>query len=149
MRIRVLGIGNPILSDDGVGIKIARRIKLEKPELNVIETYEGGLSLIDYIVDCDKLIIIDSIKTGQGEPGELFEIELKDLRAPMGFANSHGIDLAAAFDVGRGLGYQMPGVVSIYAVNVKDNSSFGEECSADIEREVTYIARQVIGKEKL
>ena len=62
MKTLILGIGNPILTDDRVGIKIARKLKEEKPELEVVETSESGISLLDFIVGYNKLIIIDSIK---------------------------------------------------------------------------------------
>ena len=149
MNTLVMGIGNPILTDDGVGIKIAQHIKQEKPELDVIETSEAGLALLDHMVDYDRLIIIDSIKTEQGKPGELFELELKDLKPTTDFSLSHGVDLAAAFEVGKGLGYRMPQSVSIYAVNVENNTSFGESCTQNIERRIPLISRQIIRKEKL
>ncbi len=64
----VLGIGNPILKDDSVGIKIARRLKDRVPGLEVVETAEVGLTLFDYAVNHDRLIIIDSIKAGKRRP---------------------------------------------------------------------------------
>lgn len=150
MNTVILGIGNPILTDDGVGIKIAQCIKQEKPQLKLIETCEGGLALLDHVVDCDRLIIIDSIKMA-GKPGELFELELEDLKPPTecAISLSHGVDLASAFEVGKGLGYHMPRSVSIYAVNVKNNTHFGEGCSQEIEKKIPAIARQIIRREKL
>ncbi|MDP2917271.1 MAG: hydrogenase maturation protease [Dehalococcoidia bacterium] len=149
MNTIVMGIGNPILTDDGVGIRVAQFIKQEKPHLEIIETCEAGLALLDHMVDCDRLVIIDSIKVAKGKPGELFELEIKDLKPTTDFSMSHGVDLAAAFEVGRGLGFRMPQHVSIYAVNVKDNTNFGEGCTRDIEKKIPFIARQIIRKEKL
>ena len=67
----ILGIGNPILRDDGVGIRIAQKLREENPELEVIETSEVGISLLKLVVGYDKLIIVDSTKTGGAKPGEL------------------------------------------------------------------------------
>lgn len=149
MKTLVLGLGNPILTDDGVGIEIAQKIGEEKPDLEVVETSEAGLALLDYIAGYDKLIIIDSIKTEKGKPGELYRLELGDLRAAKALSFSHGVDIASAFKVGEGLGCKMPQSVSIYAVEVKENSTFGQGCTEAIRKRIPVIARQILGEEKL
>ena len=53
MDTLILGIGNLILRDDGVGIRIARKLKEESPELEVIETSEVGLTLLDLVIGYD------------------------------------------------------------------------------------------------
>lgn len=149
MKTVVLGLGNPIVTDDGVGIEVARRIGEQKPHVEVVETSEAGLALLDYVAECDRLVIIDSIKTGKGRPGEVYKLEMDDLRATMDQCCSHGVDLASALEVGRGLGYRMPGSVAIYAVEVKDNSTFGEGCTDEVRERVPFIASEIAREEKL
>ena len=149
MATLVLGIGNLILRDDGVGIRIARKLKEANPELEVIETSEAGLTLLDLVVGYDRLIIIDSIKTGKGKTGEVYQLTLEDLKPSKDFSSSHGIDIATAFELGLRLSYNMPDYVRIYAVEIKDNTIFGEECSPEIEERIPLIARQIARKEKL
>ncbi|MBA7518156.1 hypothetical protein ES705_10222 [subsurface metagenome] len=149
MNTLILGIGNPILTDDGVGIKIARKLKEGNARLKVIETSEAGIALLDLIAGYDKLIIIDSIKTEKGKPGDLYKLELEDLKPSKDFSSSHGIGIATAFGLGQRLGYRMPKFVSIYAVNIKDNSTFGEECTEEVKERIPFIAKQIIEKEKL
>ena len=149
MNTLILGIGNPILTDDGVGIKIAQKLKQGNPELEVMETSEAGMALLELIDGYDKLIIIDSIKTEQGKPGELYKLELEDLKPPMYFSSSHGIDVATAVELGQRAGYRMPKYISLYAVEVKDNSTFGEECTKEIEGRIPFIIKQIIEEERL
>jgi len=149
MNTLILGIGNPILTDDGVGIKIAHKLKEERPELEVVETAEAGLTLLDLITGYDRLIIIDSIKTEQGKPGQVYKLELEDLKPAMDFSSSHGIDIATVFKLGQRLGYKMPKLVSIYAVEMKDNTTFGERCTEEVEEKIPFIAQQIIDEEKL
>jgi len=149
MDTLILGIGNLILRDDGVGIRIARKLKEENPELEVIETSEVGLTLLDLVVGYDRLVIIDSIKTEKGKTGEVYELRLEDLKPSKDLSSSHGIDIATAFELGQRMGYKMPGYVGIYAVEIKDNTVFGEECSPEIEERIPLIARQIVSKEKL
>lgn len=149
MKTLILGIGNPILTDDGVGIKIAQQIKGGNPELEVIEACEGAFGLLDHVIGCDKLIIIDSIKTEKGKPGEVYKIELEELKPSLDLATSHGIGIASAFKVGEGLGYKMPQSVSIYAVEVRDNTNFGEGCTKEVAERIPFIAKQILEEEKL
>lgn len=142
-------MGNSILTDDGVGIKIARKLKEREPELEVIETSEAGIALLDFIVGYDKLIIIDSIKTEKGKPGELYRLGMEALKPAANLSSSHGIDIATAYEIGQGLGYKMPKYISIYAVEVEDNTTFGEKCTGEVEGRIPFIAEQIIGEEKL
>ena len=149
MKTVILGLGNPILTDDAVGIKIAQKLKEENSKLEVIETSEAGIALLDLITGYDKLIIIDSIKNEQGKPGELYKLGLEDLKPAKDFPSSHGIGIATAFELGKGLGYKMPKFVSIYAVEIKDNTTFGEKCTEEVEQRMPSIVKQIMRKEKL
>ena len=149
MQTIILGLGNPILTDDAVGIKIAQKLKEENPKLEVIETSEAGIALLDLITGYDKLIIIDSIKNEPGKPGELYKLGLEDLKPAKDFLSSHGIGIATAFELGKGLGYKMPKFVSIYAVEMKDNTTFGERCTEEVEEKIPFIVKQIIDEEKL
>jgi len=149
MNTLILGVGNPILTDDGVGIKIAQKLKEENPELEVVETSEAGIALLDLIAGYDKLIIIDSIKTEQGKPGQVYKLGLEDLKPAMDFSSSHGIDIATALELGQRLGYKMPKYISLYAVEIRDNTTFGEKCTQEVEERMPFITKQIIDKEKL
>lgn len=149
MKVVVLGIGNPILTDDGAGIKIARKLKENIPELEVIETCEAGISILDHVVGYDKLILIDSIKTEHGQSGEIYKLELEELKPGTGFDSFHGLDIATAFKLGQRLGCIMPQHVSVYAVEVKDNTTFGEKCTRELEERIPFLVKQIIEEEKL
>ena len=63
--------------------------------------------------------------------------------------SSHGMDIATAFEVGKSLGCKMPESVSIYAVEVGDNSNFSEQCTKEVEEKIPSIVKRIIGEEKL
>ena len=149
MNTLILGIGNPILTDDGVGIEIAQRLKEENAKLKVIETSEAGITLLDLIAGYDKLIIIDSIKTEKGKPGDLYKLEPGDLKPSKDFSSSHSIGIATALELGQRLGYRIPEYISIYAVEIKDNTTFGEKCTEEVEQRLPFIVKQIMRKEKL
>jgi hydrogenase maturation protease len=149
MKTLILGFGNPILTDDAVGIRIAQELEQEFPDLAVVATSEAGLSLLEQVTGYDRLVIIDSIKTEKGKPGELYKLGLEDLKPASDFSSSHGLDIATAFKLGEKLGYPMPEQVSIYAVEVKDNTTFGENCTPEVAQSIPFIVRQIIKEEGL
>jgi len=149
MDTLVLGIGNPILSDDAVGIRIAEKLKEENPDLEITATSQAGIYLLELVAGYDRLIIIDSIMTEKGKPGEVYHLGLEDLKPVMEYHSSHGIGIATAFELGQKLGYKMPRYVSIYAVEIKDNTTFREKCTGEVEKSIPSIARQITEKEKL
>jgi hydrogenase maturation protease len=149
MKTLILGFGNPILTDDAVGIRIAEELQGEFPDITVEATSEAGLSILEEVTGYDKLVIIDSIKTGKGKPGELYKLTLEDLRPKSDFSSSHGLDIATAFKLGERLGYPLPREVSIYAVEVKDNTTFGEEFTPEIEKSIPLIVGQIVKEERL
>jgi len=75
-KILVLGVGNSILSDEGVGVHLAQRLqKLQWP--SNVEIQDGGtqgLELLYYMDDVAKLIIVDCVRAGS-EPGSIFRFE--------------------------------------------------------------------------
>ena len=149
MKTLILGFGNPILTDDAVGIRIAEELEREFPDITVEAFCEAGLAILDEVTGYDKLVIIDSIKTGKGKPGELYKLTLEDLKPKSDFSSSHGLDIATAFKLGEMLGYPLPREVSIYAVEVKDNTTFGEECTPEIKKSMPSIIGQIVKEERL
>ena len=145
----VVGIGNPILTDDGAGIRIALKIKEKLPHLEVIETSEAGLGLLDQILGYERLILIDSIITAKGAPGELYRLDMQDLKPGLNLSSSHGIDISGAFEVGLQLGFQMPALVRIYAMEIADNTTFCETCTPAVANRIDWAADHIIAAENL
>ena len=149
MDTLVLGVGNPILTDDAVGFRVAHLIQAAKPELTVIETVEAGLTLLELVNGYERVIIIDSVKTGRVKPGTLHQLTLDQIDPSWNFCSTHGIDIQMAFELGRKLDYKIPDKISIYGIEVEDNKNFGEKCTKKVEQSIPQLAREIINKEKL
>jgi len=149
MNILVLGVGNPILTDDAVGFRVAHLLKKARPELTVIETAEAGLTLLEWIEGYERVIIIDSIKTGRTQPGTLCPLTLDQIDPSWSFCSTHGVDIKMAFKLGSELGFQLPAKLSIYGIEVADNKNFGEKCTEAVENRIPQIVQEIISLEKL
>ncbi len=143
MHTLILGIGNPILSDDGVGIHVVKALKKEKlPEnVKVKEAGLAGLSIIDMIIGYDQLILVDAIKAN-GEPGTIYELSVEDLSSLpfLHFSSTHEADFLTALEVGKKLfPEKMPKDITIFAIEVEDITTFSEECTPKVKEAIPKI----------
>ena len=135
MKTLVLGLGNPVLSDDSVGIHVARTLegKLSHPDITVMETSMAGLNLLDLLTGYDRAIIIDAIQTREGKAGQIYQLEPGVLNVTRYATTTHDVDFATALELGKQLGLALPQQITIFAIEVENVSSFSEECTPKIE----------------
>ena len=106
MKTLVLGLGNPILSDDGVGLRIARVLgsKLNQPEVTEMETSTADLNLLNLLAGYDRAIIIDAIQTTGGKAGQIYRLEPGVFDATRHGATPHYVNFATVLELGSKLG---------------------------------------------
>ena len=131
MKTLVIGLGNPILTDDGVGIYAARMVKRALPPhapVDVVELAVGGLGLMEAMVGYERVLLIDAVWAPGGEPGRVVEFDAGDLPGTMNTASAHDVDLPTALAVGRRLGADLPAddAIQIVAVQAQDVLTFGD-----------------------
>jgi hydrogenase maturation protease len=148
MKTLVLGLGNPILSDDGAGIRVAHEVanQLNNPQVTVAETSVAGLSLLDSIVGYDKVIIIDAIQTKKGKAGQIYRMEPEDFSFAKHLSSPHQINLVTALELGKMLNLAMPQKITIFAVEAKDITSFSEKCTPEVERAIPKVVKMVLAE---
>jgi len=146
MKTLVLGIGNPILSDDGAGIKVAQEVgkRLSDPQITVAETSEAGLRLLDSIVGYDKVIIIDAVQTQKGQAGQIYRMGAEDFSLTKHFSAPHQINLATSLELGNALKLAIPQKITIFAVEAKDITTFGEKCTPEVEQTIPEVVKMVL-----
>lgn len=147
-RILILGVGNPILSDDRAGLLVAEKLasaSLEYPNCTVaLETAtEGGLEFLEKLEHFDKAIIIDAMVSGALEVGEVRELQLEDLQQTSNLLSSHGISLKTAVEFGRNLGLKMPSAIRIYGIEVSDNLTVSEDIDPRIDAATDNVANLI------
>lgn len=134
MNILVLGLGNELLTDDRIGLLVARRAKerlAKEPDVSVRETGDMGLALLDEIAGTDAVVLVDSIETGRAEPGHLQVLEEHELGTPR-ISPLHFLSVADTLSLGRRLGLAMPTRVIAVAIEIRRRPVFGTELSAAV-----------------
>lgn len=147
-KLLILGLGNTLLCDDGLGIYLGRRVSalLSGPDginSDFVEASLGGLALLDYIVGYDHLVIIDAVQTADGGAGQLYCLTEKSLIGTVRLTSVHDINLSTALQLGRRLGMVIPDRVGIYAVEAKDLSTFQECCTPELNAALPDLAARI------
>ena len=150
-RTLVLGLGNPILTDDGVGIHIVRTAAAQcSPTEGVTfaEASVGGLRLLDLLAGYDRVILVDAIQTHGGQPGEFYWVGPGDLCASLHSGSTHDLSLPGALDLGRRLGMKLPGDrdLAILAVEVEDVLTIGEACTPAVAQAISGAAEATLAE---
>ena len=148
MKTLVLGIGSPILGDDGIGFHVAQELErvIKDENVDVKDTSIDGLNLLDLIVGYDKVIVIDAIMTNDGEVGEIYRLRPENFVKTVHFATSlHNANLATAIEIGRKfLAEQMPGEIVVFAVDIQEVSEFAEEMTQKVKEAVPKVVNLVL-----
>jgi len=146
MKTLVLGLGNPILTDDGVGPQVAKELegRLDQQEITVMEGSLGGLNLLDLLVGYDRAIIIDAIETVGGKAGQIYRLDLEAFDATRHAASVHDINFATALELGKRLGLALPQQIDIFAIEVVDTSRFSEECTPKVSEAIPLCVETIV-----
>lgn len=125
MRTLVLGLGNELLADDAVGLLAARALKLQFGDhIEVIESSESGLALLDHLVGCDRAIIIDAIRTGHSPAGTVQEFTVDDLRHVVA-PSPHYAGIPELLALARRLNLDFPEDIRIIAIETENLNEIG------------------------
>ncbi len=136
MKTLVLGLGNPILIDDGVGIYVIREMAThcQWNDVTFAEASVGGLRLLDVISGYERVVMVDAIQTRDDQPGDIHRLHPDDLRASLHLGSTHNLSLPGALALGRGMGLVLPDDESlvIIAIEVEDVLTFGEAYTSTV-----------------
>ncbi len=145
-KIIVVGLGNPILSDDSVGIRVVQALqsRLNHEEITIVEASIAGLDFLDLLAGYNKAIIIDAIQTKEGKVGEIYRLEPGTFKATRHATTPHDVTFATALELGKKLNLPLPEQIIIFGIEVEDVSTLGEECTPEVERAVPLCVERVI-----
>lgn len=146
---RIIGLGNDIRSDDGVGLEVVRRLSrfLEgRPGVEVVELPWGGLRLMEHLTDCDRAIIVDAM-ISDVEAGTLRWLNPEGIPTQHS-ASSHDVNLPTALELGRSSGAQLPpdDQLFILGIEVSDVQTYSQTLTPAVEAAVPRAVEAVLDK---
>jgi hydrogenase maturation protease len=153
MKTIIVGLGNPILGDDGVGWKIAEEIQKQLPnfpmpegeKIDIVYLSLGGLGLMEHLIGYDRAILIDAFATDD-QPGSILIMKLNELPNYTAYHTTsvHDTSLQKAIELGKSMGAKLPEDVEIVGITTVRVHEFSEELSPPIADVVSFATRIVV-----
>jgi len=149
MKTLLMGMGNPILCDDAVGVRLAKEFKErlnQIPDLDIIEECSvGGLNLLDLITGYDRVLVIDSLLITGGVPGSWHSFTAPELCETIHLTNIHDTNFATALALGKAIGMALPELsnILIFGVKIKENRLFSESMSPELEESYSRYSSEI------
>lgn len=144
-RPLVIGLGNELLADDGIGIVAARVLARRlSGQADVTATTAAGAALLDVMVGYERAVVVDAIVTGRHPLGSVFEIDTGALR-PVAPPSPHYVGLPELVALAAQLGLPFPSDTRIIAVEVADVHTIGGRMSSAVRRALPRLCEAVCG----
>lgn len=145
MKSIVLGIGNPIIGDDGVGFRVIEALEADPPpgDVTLAACDVSGLAILDLIMDYDRAVLVDAIQTVNGSPGTVYRLEMADFNTSKHTVSPHDMDLPSALDLGKKLNLKVPQAISIVAIEIPDAYVFSHDLTPPVQAAVPEAVKQV------
>lgn len=143
----VLALGNDILGDDGVAFHAARLLRAEFPDsVDVVETGEAGLPLLDHLEPYRRALILDAAATGKCPAGTILRWDREDFRRCVA-PSQHSAGLPHILELAERLGMAFPGKLQVVCMEVSDPTVFRESLTPEAGRALSAMvaaARQIL-----
>ncbi len=143
----VIGLGNPLVSDDSVGLRVAESLRSQlagRCDVEVAVDYWGGLRLMERMIGFDRAIVIDAICTGAA-PGTIHHLTTNMISTQKS-ASAHDVNLPTALAFGRHAGAQLPRDEDVFLLGIEaeDVINFSDECTPVVAAAIPVAVQEVI-----
>jgi hydrogenase maturation protease len=146
--IIIVGLGNDLVGDDGVGLIAARRVREKlaaRSNVDVCELPWAGLALLDVLRDYDRAILIDALcSEGRHPPGTVVRLSEQDLAGSVRLNSFHDLNYPTALALGRALGWRLPRDIALIAVEGESFLEFTTRLSPSVEAALDTVVRLVL-----
>ena len=147
-RALILGMGNTLVGDDGVGIYAARAVQKilgdSAPDVHVRETALAGPALVTLLSGYDHVVVVDAAATAPSEPGRVHVLDLEQLAPTRHTISPHSLNLYTAVELGRRCGLPMPAKVDVVVVEILEATDVREQCTPAVERAIRPAAQAAL-----
>jgi hydrogenase maturation protease len=147
MKTLIIGIGNTLYGDDGIGIYIARELQnrlKDKPDIVIEEASVGGINLMELMIGFNRAIVIDAIQLRENSPGYIYRLNTDSMVNTRHANSPHDTDFITALEVGRKLNLTLPESIIVYGVEVENIDPFVEDCTPKVKDAIPTCVNMII-----
>jgi hydrogenase maturation protease len=141
----ILGLGNDILTDDGIGPRLIKDLSgmILKDNVHFNVACCGGLEIMEYIKGYQQVVFIDAIRTKGGIPGDVYYFKPSDFRETSHLSSLHDITFITALNLGNTLDLDLPSDLHIIAVEIIEDMEFSNEFTSALRERYPEILKKV------
>ncbi|MCE7738586.1 MAG: hydrogenase maturation protease [Candidatus Heimdallarchaeota archaeon] len=147
MKSVIIGLGNPIVGDDAIGIKVMERIRdTFSPIKNtkiLADISIAGLGLVELIRGYDSAILVDSIQTGKNSVGTVIQLQPEEFSLASHTSHYHNIDIFTALEFSNQIYDDVPKNIKIIGIEIMNPMEFSDELSFELQNKFEGIVNQV------
>ena len=141
----VLGLGNPLRGDDGVGLAVAAALSrlLERHPIvgvRVVTSERGGLEVLNLLAGAREAVVVDCLEVETPRPGRVHWLSLDEMRGSARVQGAHEVSLANVLEIGRLLGVQVPDSIAVLGVEARPGPDIDDRLSPPLAASVDRIA---------
>jgi len=145
-RVVVVGLGNPLLTDDAVGVRaaevLAERLAGNRA-VDVVQSAWGGMRFVDLLAGYDRAVIVDAIEWRKGPPGTIYRLTPDEAIPTLRAVSYHDVSLGTALALGRTLDIPLPAETVFFAVEATETRVFGEHLTPAVQAALPELVRRV------
>ncbi len=140
--ILTLALGNDILGDDSAAFVALRTLKSKfEQKIDFIDTNETGLALLDVMTSYDRVLLLDTVVTGEHKPGTILDFSKADFNKVLG-SSPHFMGLPEVIELAKALSINFPKIIHILAIEIKQPLEFSEVLSPAVEHAMPEYIRK-------
>ncbi len=143
----IVGLGNEIASDDGVGLHAAHALATQfhgRTDIEVVALPWAGFALLDVLRGRRRAALIDGLASGVHRPGAVVRLHEAELSGSVRLNSFHDINYPTVMALGRSMGWEMPHEVAIWGIEMVLSDEFGEELTPVVAEAVAAVVHEVV-----
>jgi hydrogenase maturation protease len=141
----LIGLGNPIKSDDAVGLRAASELHRLFPEFDLDLSCGGGLQVVDSMLGYEVAVVVDAMVTGRFPPGTAVRLDLEGDITTIRSGRVHGVNFIEAIEIAKTCGAKLPHTIVVYGIEVEDADTVGDEMSETLKEKLEGVVGQIAG----
>jgi hydrogenase maturation protease len=145
-KILVLGLGNEVLGDEGLGLIIVKDLAEKSlfPGVDYNCIYSGGLDILEYISGYDSVYLIDTVCGSKENDGKVRYWSRENFRETLHLSSVHDASFLTTLETGETLGICIPEKIRIIAIEICCDLSLTEKLSDNIKVQFDKIRSEII-----
>jgi hydrogenase maturation protease len=143
MNTLILGLGNLLLCDEGVGVHVARALAQRElpPGVSVVDAGTAFLDVLPDIEKADRILLVDAMEGG-GNPGSVYRVPFDQCLHPEMLASLHGFDLSRVLFMA---GSERNPEVTVFGIEPA-RIEWGTELSSNVQRMLPAIEQAILSE---